>query len=55
MKTVKEIRHKLRELTSDSRMKQPPADIHTNAPLALVQLEMESKINTLKWVLEARK
>lgn len=53
MKTEKEIREKLKELSSDDRI--PPhqkiASIQINAPLALIQLSINSRIDALKWVL----
>jgi len=51
MKTEKEILDKIKELESDERLSYPTATIIENAPLALIQLEMESKITALKWVL----
>lgn len=51
MKTEKEIRDKIGELRADNRLKQPPATIDINAPLALIQLELETKIAALEWCL----
>lgn len=51
MKTQKQIKDKIREIENDKRYKYPTATIVENAPLALVQLEMESFIGILKWVL----
>ena len=46
-----EIEAKLKELESDVRLTYKTATVFENAPLALIQLELESKINMLKWVL----
>ncbi len=51
MKTKKEIEEKLADIKSDERLGHPPATIDSNAPLALIQLSMECKIDILKWVL----
>jgi len=51
MRKEKVIKKMLAVLESDERLKYPPATIQINAPLALIQLEMESKITVLKWVL----
>lgn len=52
MKTKKEIEDKIKEIESDERLGYPPAQIQTNAPLSLVQTELESKLRALKWVLQ---
>lgn len=52
MKTRKEIIDKIRELKMDNKLKQPSATIEINAPLALCQLELESEIKALEWVLK---
>ena len=51
MKTKKEIQEKLKEIESDERLSYPPASIFLNAPLALIQIELETKARTLKWIL----
>jgi len=51
MRKKKVIEKMLAVLESDERLKYPTATIVENAPLALIQLEMESKISVLKWVL----
>lgn len=55
MRSEKEIEDRIKEITSDERYNYPPATIQTNAPLALIQLEMETKVTTLKWVLNSKK
>lgn len=51
MKNADAITAKLAELKSDMRLTYPPANIQINAPLALCQIEAETKIRTLEWVL----
>ena len=46
-----EIQAKLAELKKDDRIKGPSATVDINAPLALIQLSIESKIAALEWVL----
>jgi hypothetical protein len=52
MRSEKEIKDKIKELESDERLNYVCATIFENAPLALVQLELETKISTLYWVLD---
>ncbi|MBT6051745.1 MAG: hypothetical protein HOG49_33495 [Candidatus Scalindua sp.] len=52
MKTKKEIQDKLKELKGDERLGYPAATVFANAPLALIQLGLESEIGILKWVLK---
>ena len=51
MKTEEEIRKKIKEIESDERYSYPTANVAVNAPLALIQLQMESEVRILKWVL----
>ncbi len=51
MKTKEQIEEKIKEIESDERLSYPLATIEINAPLALIQLEMETKLKMLKWVL----
>ena len=54
MKTGSKIKECLAQIESDSRYQsglKHPATIEENAPLALIQLEMETKVKVLKWVL----
>lgn len=56
MRTVKEIEAQITAIEADSRYQaglKTPATIGINAPLALIQLEMETRRKTLKWVIEA--
>lgn len=52
MKSGKEIREKISRLRADDRLKQPAADVEVNAPLALIQVDIEAQIRALEWVLE---
>jgi hypothetical protein len=51
MKSKDEILNKIEELKSDERHNYKPALVEINAPLALIQVEIQSKIDALKWVL----
>lgn len=51
MKSKKQIINKIKELSNDERLSYPTATIIENAPLALIQLELECKIAILKWIL----
>jgi len=55
MKKERVIKEKMQELKNDERLSYPAANIFENAPLALIQLELESKISTLQWVLKDEK
>jgi hypothetical protein len=52
MRLEKEIREKIMELESDERHHYPPAQVMINAPLALIQVEIDAKISALKWTLK---
>ena len=52
MKLEQRIRQKLHELKSDDRLKGKPASVQINAPLALIQLSLEARIEALEWVLK---
>ena len=51
MKTKKEIEKKLKKVESDERLHYPTADVFSNAPLALIQVSLESQRDILKWIL----
>jgi len=51
MKTEEEIQDELVNLKADSRHRAKPALVHINAPLALMQVEIQAKIDALEWVL----
>lgn len=52
MKSEEEIKELLRSIEFDERLSYLPATIDINAPLALIQLELETKRDLLKWVLD---
>ncbi|MFA7142706.1 MAG: hypothetical protein WC175_01820 [Candidatus Dojkabacteria bacterium] len=52
MKTKAEILAKIEELEMDPRLSYPMASVFVNAPLALIQISLKTKIQTLKWVLD---
>jgi hypothetical protein len=51
MKTEKEIRSKIAEIDSDERFHYPVANVVINAPLALIQTDLEAVVAALAWVL----
>lgn len=51
MKTEKEIRAQIAAVMADDRFHYETATIQVNAPLALIQLEMETRVRWLAWVL----
>ena len=52
MQSAKELNKRLVKILEDERFWYRPADVQTNAPLALVQVEMRSEFRALCWVLE---
>lgn len=52
MKSKEVIRAEIKKLRSDSRLAYPVATVKENAPLALIQLELRTKIAALRWVLK---
>lgn len=52
MRTVEEIKARIAKLEADSRHKAPIALVQINAPLALIQVEIDAEINALKWCLD---
>jgi hypothetical protein len=52
MKSEEQIRKELARIDADERIHYPPATIQINAPLALIQLGLETRRDALKWVLE---
>ena len=51
MRSRTEIEAKLKEVESDERLTYKSATVFENAPLALTQLELETKVSVLRWVL----
>jgi len=54
MKTKQEIKEKIAEIEADELYSYPMATVSENAALALVQLEMETKVRILNWVLNEK-
>jgi hypothetical protein len=58
VKSREEIKEKIETLKNDPRMKgfgtpeYKPARVDINAPLALIQVSIETQIDVLRWVLE---
>lgn len=52
MKTIQQIKNKIKEIETDERMKAKTATIDINAPLALIQCGLEHQLTILKWVLK---
>jgi hypothetical protein len=52
MKTKDQILAMIKELKDDERHKYEPALVQINAPLALIQVSIQSRIDALRWVLE---
>lgn len=50
-RTEAQLRERLALLKSDERMHAPPANVHVNCVLALIQCEVGGKINALEWAL----
>jgi len=51
LRTKEEIQEKIAYYKADTRLQQPSATIQINAPLALIQLELEARISALEWAL----
>ena len=55
MRTVEQIQTRIKEIENDDRYKsgrKHPATLDENAPLAMIQLALETEIATLRWVLK---
>ena len=52
MKTQQEIEERLDKILKDDRLSYPPANVQINAPLALIQVQLESMRSILLWVLD---
>lgn len=51
MKSKIEVEKMLAEAKADERLAYKPADVFTNAPLALIQVSLEAQVHTLERVL----
>lgn len=52
MRTREEIRARLETVLADERLGYKTATVRENAPLALIQLELETQRDVLRWVLD---
>lgn len=52
MKSKQEIEAELARIKADERLGYPAADVFVNAPLALIQVNLESTVKAYMWVLE---
>ncbi len=52
MRNEREIQEKLRDVEKAEQLSYPNATIAENAPLALIQLSLETRRDILRWVLE---
>jgi len=50
-----EIAAQLCKIESDERLHYPPADVFSNAPLALIQTQLETEQRVLRWILGTTK
>ena len=48
---IAQIRTRLLQIEKDDRLSLPPATVHKNAPLALIQFQLETERRSLLWVL----
>ncbi len=54
MLTLEQIQAKLAELKADPRHAAKPANVFVNAPLALIQCQIQGQVQSLEWVLGQR-
>jgi hypothetical protein len=54
MKSKEDIKKEIDRLKKDDRLKGKPALVEINAPLALIQVHLESRIAALEWVLDGK-
>ena len=47
---IEKVDKRIADIEADSRYQRQSATIEENAPLALIQLEMETEIRILRWV-----
>jgi len=52
LRDAKAIQEQIDVMKADERLGYPTATIVENAPLALIQLSLQTKINALRWALE---
>lgn len=54
MKNEKQIRDLLFDYLNDERIHYKPALVQINAPLALIQVDLNARIRTLEWILDEK-
>ena len=52
MRSKADIEKEIANIKADERHNYPPALVQINAPLALIQVALQSRIDALEWVLE---
>ena len=52
--TTDDITSRIKEILKDKRLSYPTANLFANAPLALIQLQMEVELHTLQKVLQIK-
>ena len=52
MKNIDLIKSEISILEEDERLKLKPANVFSNAPLALIQTSLEARLNALRWVIK---
>lgn len=55
MRTKKEILAEIARLENLAQHKQPLANVLINAPLALIQVDIEARIQVFEWMLNRKK
>jgi hypothetical protein len=51
MRSPDELRAEIKRIKADERYNYPPADIHINGYLAIMQIEWKSRVQALEWAL----
>ncbi len=51
MRSEQEVRDSLSRVSGDERLTYEPVLVQVNAPLALIQVELEARKNVLRWML----
>ena len=52
MKSTNEVLFEIGKILKDERLDSPPVNVFSNAPLALIQVELETRLLTLMWMIE---
>ena len=55
MRSERMIRERLKKLLTDERLHYKAADVYINAPLALIQVGLETERDVLRWVLRDKR